>query len=156
MVIFALKDLDSIKKAHICIYPVPPHEQDTTQCLEWSLTGLNSEFFFTLTGRLTKVKKPNVTYYSSIAWGRILRCTPFPRVLALCKMQTTLSRIWTRIPVPIFYEGNYSATSTSKAYCCRINAKMMAFTLKKKSAYFRIVMLRVFHATIHLPRRSVL
>ena len=39
---------------------------------------------------------------------------PFPRLLVLCEMQSTSSRIWTRIAVSISYDDNHYTTGTSK------------------------------------------
>ena len=66
-----------------------------------SLTGLNSEFSFSLTSCLTKTEEPTIL---PIAGGRIIEFIPFPRVLVLCEMQSVSSRIWTRIAVSISYE----------------------------------------------------
>ena len=57
------------------------------------LTGLNSEFSFSLTSCLTKAKKHSVPYYLPIAVGRIIGFIPFPRVLVICEMQPVSSRI---------------------------------------------------------------
>ena len=65
---------------------------DTRSSLKQSLTGSNSEFSF-WTGCLTKIKGPNLLYYLPIAGERIIAFIPFPRVLALCEMQSALSRI---------------------------------------------------------------
>ena len=43
-------------------------------------TGLSSEFSFFLTSCHRKVKKLRLSYYSAIAEGRIVGCTPFLRV----------------------------------------------------------------------------
>ena len=52
-----------------------------------SLTGLNSEFFFSKTNNHTKVKELSLPYYIPIAGGRIVGFMPFPRVLAVCEMK---------------------------------------------------------------------
>ena len=79
----------------VCIYPTPLQKLDITQgqFSKWSLTGLNSDFFFSLTGCHTKVKEPSLSYYLLIAGGRIVGILTFPRVLVSCKMQTASSRI---------------------------------------------------------------
>ena len=71
------------------IYPTPPLGQDMTQgqFCKRSLTGLNSEFSFSLTSCLTKAEGPSLPYYLPIAGGRIIGFIPFPRVLVLCEMQ---------------------------------------------------------------------
>ena len=63
------------------------------QFLKQGLTGLNSEFSFSETSCLTTVKEPSLCYYLLIAGGQIVGYIPFPRLLALCEMQTTLSSI---------------------------------------------------------------
>ena len=78
-----------------------------------SLTGLNSEFSFSLTSCLTKAEEPSLSYYLPIAGGRIIGFIPFPRVLVLCEMQSVSSRIWTRVAVSISYDDNHYTTGTS-------------------------------------------
>ena len=93
---------------------------DTRSVFNWSLTCLNSEFSFSLTGCLTKDKEhclsnylpiylPN--YSLSIAGERIIGFRPFTRVLALCEMHIVSSRIWTRVAVSISYDGNHYTTA---------------------------------------------
>ena len=78
-----------------------------------SLTGLNSEFSFSLTSCLTKAEEPSLSYYLPIAGGRIIGFIPFPRVLGLCEMQSVSSRIWTRVAVSIPYNDNHYTMGTS-------------------------------------------
>ena len=66
---------------------------DTRSIFKQSLTGLNSEFFFSETSCLTKAEEPTLPYYLPIAGGRIIGFIPFPRVLVLCEMQLAWSRI---------------------------------------------------------------
>ena len=80
---------------------------DIRSILKRSLTGLNSEFSFSLTSCLTKAEEPSLPYYLSIA-GFI----PFPRVLVLCERQSVSSRIWTRVTMSISYDDNYYTTGT--------------------------------------------
>ena len=86
---------------------------DTRSIFKWSLTGLNSEFSFSLTSFLTKAEEPSLSCYLPIAGGRIIEFIPFPRVLVLCEMQSVSSRIWTRVAVSISYDDNYYTTDTS-------------------------------------------
>ena len=91
---------------------------DTRSIFKRSLTGLNSELFFSLTVLLlTKAEEPSLSYYSPIAGGRIIGFIPFPRVLVLCEMQSVSFRIWTRVVVSISYDDNHYTTGTfSKIY----------------------------------------
>ena len=57
-----------------------------------SLTGLNSEFSFSLTSSLTKAEETNLPSNLPIAGGRIIGFIPFPRVLVLCEMQSLQDR----------------------------------------------------------------
>ena len=66
---------------------------DTRSIFKRSLTGLNSEFFFSKTCCLTKAEEPSLSYYLPIAGGRIIGFIPSPRVLMLCEMQSVSSRI---------------------------------------------------------------
>ena len=61
--------------------PTPPLGQDMTQSnfFKRSLTGLNSEFSFSLTSCLTKAEEPSLPYYLPIAGGRIFRIHTFPK-----------------------------------------------------------------------------
>ena len=80
------------------------------------LTGLNSEFSFSLTSCLTKAEEPSLPYYLPIAGGRIIGFIPFSRVLVLCEMQSVSSRIWTRVTVSISYDDNHYTTGTSNQF----------------------------------------
>ena len=86
---------------------------DTRSIFKRSLTGLNSEFSFSYTGCLTKAEVPSLPYYLPIAGGRIIGFIPFPRVLALCEMQSVSSRIWTRVTISISYDNNHYTTGTT-------------------------------------------
>ena len=61
---------------------------DTRLICKRSLTGLNSEFSFSLTSCLTTAEEPSLSYYLPIAGGSIIGFIPFPRVLVLCEMQS--------------------------------------------------------------------
>ena len=67
----------------------------------WSVTGLNSQFSFAICC-LTKPKELSLPCYLPIAGRRIVRCVPFPRVLALSEMHTVSSRIWSRVNIYIY------------------------------------------------------
>ena len=54
---------------------------DTRSLFKLSLTGLNSEYSFSYTSCLTKAEEPTLSYYLTIAGGRIIGFIPFPRVL---------------------------------------------------------------------------
>ena len=85
---------------------------DTRSIFKRSLTGLNSEFSFSLTSCLTKAEEHSLPYYLPIAGGRIIGFIPFPRVLVLWGMQSVSSRIWTRVAVNISYDDNHYTTGT--------------------------------------------
>ena len=80
---------------------------DTRSIVQRSLTGLNSEYFFSKTSCLTKAEEPSLSYYLPIAGGRIIGFIPFLRVLVLCEMQSVSSRIWTRIALSISIDDNH-------------------------------------------------
>ena len=80
---------------------------DTRPIFKRSLTGLNSEFFFSETSCLIKAEEPSLSYYLLIAGRRRIGLIPFPRVLELCEMQSVSRRIWTRIAVSISYDDNH-------------------------------------------------
>ena len=81
------------------------------QFFKQHLTGLNSEFSFSLTSCLTKAEETSLPYYLPIAGGRIIGVIPFPRVLVLCEMPSVSSRIWTRVTVSISYDDYTTGTS---------------------------------------------
>ena len=59
----------------------------TRSIFKRSLTGLNSEFSFSLTRCLTKAEEISLPYYFPIAGKRIISFIPVPRVLVLCEMK---------------------------------------------------------------------
>ena len=85
---------------------------DTRSIFKRSLTGLNSEFSFSLTSCLTRAEEPSLPDYLPIAGGRIIGFIPFQRFLVLCEMQSASSRIWTRVAVFISYDDNHYTTGT--------------------------------------------
>ena len=52
-------------------------------------------------------------YYLPIDGGRIIVFIPFPRILAICEMQSVWSRIWICVTMSISYDDNHYTTSTS-------------------------------------------
>ena len=95
--------------------PLPPLKQDMIQgqSFKQSLTGLNSEFSFSLTSCLTKAEERSLPYYLPIAGGRIIGFIPFASVLVLCEMQ---SKILTHVAVSISYDDNHYTMGTSLIY----------------------------------------
>ena len=91
---------------------------DTRSIFKRSLTGLNSEFSFSLTSCLTPAEEHSLPYYLPIAGGRRIGFIPFPRVLVQCEMQSVSSRIWTRVAVFISYDDNHYTTYTSTIPPC--------------------------------------
>ena len=85
---------------------------DTRLIFKRSLTGLNSDFSFSLSSCLTKAEEYSLSYYLPIAGGRIIGFIPFPRVLVLCEMPYVSSRIWTRVAVSISYDDNHYTMGT--------------------------------------------
>ena len=69
-----------------------------------SLADLNSKFSFSSTSCHAMVKDLSLPDYLPIAGGKIVGFIHFLRVLALCKMETASSRIWTPITVSISYD----------------------------------------------------
>ena len=85
---------------------------DTRSIFKRSLTGLNSEFSFSLTSCLTNAEETSLSYYLPIAGGRIIGFIPSPRVLVQCEMQSVSSRFWIRVAVFISYDDNDYTTGT--------------------------------------------
>ena len=100
---FALDTIDSIwfythththTHSHTyAIHSTPRTGYDTRLIFKQSITGLNSEFSFSLTSCNIKVEEPSLPYFLIIAGGRTVGYISFPRVFALRVMQTALSRI---------------------------------------------------------------
>ena len=63
---------------HMYVFTNPPAQEgcDTRPIFKLSLTGLNSEFSFSLTGCLTKAKDLILPYYLTMAGGRIVGFIP--------------------------------------------------------------------------------
>ena len=80
---------------------------DTRSVFKRSLTGLNSEFFFSLTDCQTKAKELSLCHYLLIAGGRIVGFISFLRVLVVCEIQSASSRIWTCVAMSISYDDNH-------------------------------------------------
>ena len=114
---------------------------DTRSTFKWSLTGLNSEFSFSLTSCLTKAEEPSLPYYLPIAGGRIIGFIPSPRVLVICEMQSLTSRILTRVAVSISYDDNHYTTGTYA-----INTTLLCFTWIKVIFFSLMVSCHPFSA----------
>ena len=89
-------------------FSTPTHKQDVTRGhFNQNLRGLNSEFSFSLTSCHVKVKEPSLPLNLPKAGGGIVGFIRFPRVLALCEMQSVSSRIWTRVAGSISTDDNH-------------------------------------------------
>ena len=66
-----------------------------------TLSGLNSEFFFSRNGCHINVKGPNLPHNLHIDKERKITFIPVPKILALYEMQTASSSIWTQVAVSI-------------------------------------------------------
>ena len=87
----------------LCIYkPLPWKGYNTRSIFMQRLTGLNSEFSFSEISCHFLIYEPTTPNYLPIARGTIVGFIPFPRVLALCEMQTALSRICAHVAACIF------------------------------------------------------
>ena len=96
----------------VCIYPTPLH--DTRSIFKWSLPGLNSVFL--LLDQLSYhawLKSLVFATNLPIAGERIVGFKPFARILALCEMQTALSKIWTLVAMSISSDHDHYAENTS-------------------------------------------
>ena len=89
------------------------------QFFKLSLTGFNSKFYFSYTGRMTKAKEPSLAYYESNCspsscgyGGKIVGFIIFPRILALLEMQIASSKIWTQMSVSISNNNNHYSMNT--------------------------------------------
>ena len=125
---------------------------NTRSIFKRSLTGLNSEFSFSLTSCLTKAEEPSLSYYLPIAGGRIFGFIPFPRVLVLCEIQSASSRIWTRIAVSISYDDNHYTTGTS--YCYTMDISVIEW--KTESPFYISDLVKIsfrpFHSSVYARR----
>ena len=72
-----------------------------------------SDFSFSWTNHHTKAEEPTLSYYLLIAGAGIIGFIPFPKVLALYKMQTVSYKIWTHFTVSLFYKSNHYTKKTT-------------------------------------------
>ena len=85
---------------------------DTRSIFKRSLTGLNPELSFSLTGCLTKAKKLSLLCYLPIVGGRIIGFIAFLTVLVLCELgspclfPTTLT-ITPRVSFTLAYRATF-------------------------------------------------
>ena len=79
-------------------------------------TGLKWEFFFSETTCHTEAKEPTMPYYLLITEERIVGFIHFPRILVLCEMQTSWSRVWTQAAGSTSYDDNHYTTSSSEEW----------------------------------------
>ena len=98
---------------------------DTRSNFKQSLTSLNSELFFFLTGYHANIRDTNFTNYLSTARERI--------VIVLCEMLTALSRIWTWAAMSISYDD------------CHYTTSMHIYRYRYKYRYMRNWNLTSFH-----------
>ena len=104
-----------------------------------------------------KVKETNLSYYLSIAGGRIVRSTLFPSLLALCEMQTVSSRIWTQFPGSI---SSHDSCYTISVLDCTIFSKqkcnllivLILVTTVKLVIVFLVILLLVMVSACYLLR----
>ena len=78
-----------------------------------------------------------------IAGRRIIGFIHFPRVLALCEMQSASSRIWTRVIVSISYDNNHYITVHPQEKICTWLKVERFYTHDKHSGSW------VFHAPFY-------
>ena len=97
----------------VCIYHIPLLQTgcDAESLFKWNAVGLKSDFF--PSGCLTKVKEPSLSYNLFIAGGRTDGFMPFPSILTLFEMQTSLFRIWTQVTDSFSYIDNCYAKHVS-------------------------------------------
>ena len=107
--------VQSYNALHICCMYLltPPQKLNVIprQFFKQSLTGFNSEFFFSKTSCHIKVN------YLLKVGEIIFWFISFPRVLELCEMHIALLMIWTWDPVSISYDDNHYTTNTSTNLC---------------------------------------
>ena len=76
---------------YVYIYYIP-HCTKGMSIFKRCLTSLNSEFFFSNAGCLTKAKELVCPTYLPIDGRRVIGIIHFPKVSVLCKMQSAASR----------------------------------------------------------------
>ena len=102
---------------YACTQPLLHHGQDVAQgqFFKRSKAGVNSEFFFSETGCLTKAKGSNLPYYLPIAGGRNDGFIPFLMTSAWSETQTASSMIRTPVADFISYDDNHCTKYASKS-----------------------------------------
>ena len=86
---------------------------DTVSTFKQSLTRLDSEFSFSLTGCLIKTKETYLSYYLPLVGVRMRGFIHFSRELVISEMHWASFRIWTRVAISISYDDNHYTTETS-------------------------------------------
>ena len=71
---------------YVFIIPSAQTECDKRSIFKWNLTGLNTEFSFSLTDCQTRAKEFSLSNYLPIAEVRTIGLIPFSRVLVLYEM----------------------------------------------------------------------
>ena len=95
---------------------------DTTLIFKWNLTYFDVDCSFSNIGCHTMAKKTSLPYYLLIAGGRIMVCTPFPRVLALFKNSNSLVQDLKSVyPVHFKDSNNYTTNTTWYIYISRFD-----------------------------------
>ena len=99
-----------IYQPHIYIYIFTNPGYDTRSIFERSLTGLNSEFSFSLTSCLTKAEEPGLRYYFTHSWRENNWIHTFPKDMS--------GIIWnqSRVAVSISYDDKHYTTGTWYIY----------------------------------------
>ena len=97
----------------LCPTPLQGTGCDTRLVFMRSITSFNSEFSFSVTGYLIKVKEPSLSYYLPVTGEGIDGFMFFTRALAWSEMQLTSFRIRTRFVDSIPYDDNRKVKQTS-------------------------------------------
>ena len=99
-----------VATAYAWIYPTPPSQVGcgTKSIFQQNRSGLNSEFFFSSTGCLTKAKEPCLPYYLKIGKVRTDGFLPFLEALVQNEMQGDSSRIWTQVTNSLSHNNHYT------------------------------------------------
>ena len=109
--------------------------RNTSLIFKRSLTDLNSEFSFSLSGYLTQAKKYILPYYLPRAGGRIIGFILSPRVFVLCEMKTALPRFWTLFDVSISNDDDHYTTANSNMYVCMYECMCMCLLLSNSPSF---------------------
>ena len=114
-----IKYIKNFTVSYLVTSPVKWFVRETASCtsctgITWLSPSISSSTIdFEFSFPHDKIKEPSLPYYLSIVGGTIVGYIHFPRLLALCWMQTASSRFWTWVAEFTFFHDNRCVKNAS-------------------------------------------